>query len=57
MHGWAGLPKQQSSITVYRLPTNKNKLPFFRFRLRQTNGKLPFPFSICSKQTEVAGLH
>jgi hypothetical protein len=25
----------------------------FRFRLQQTNGGLPFPFSVCSKQTEV----
>jgi hypothetical protein len=25
----------------------------FRFRLQQTNGSLPFPFSVCSKQTEV----
>jgi hypothetical protein len=26
----------------------------FRFRLHQLNGSLPFPFSVCSKQTEVA---
>jgi hypothetical protein len=26
----------------------------FHFRLQQTNGNLPFPFSICSKQTEIA---
>jgi hypothetical protein len=26
----------------------------FRFRLQQTNASLPFPFSVCSKQTEVA---
>jgi hypothetical protein len=25
-----------------------------RFRLQQANGSLPFPFSVCSKQTEVA---
>jgi hypothetical protein len=25
----------------------------FRFPLQQTNGSLPFPFSVCSKQTEV----
>jgi hypothetical protein len=28
----------------------------FRFRLQQTNGSLPFLFSVC-KQTEVAFLH
>jgi hypothetical protein len=27
-HRWARLLKQQSSITVYRLPTKENKLPF-----------------------------
>jgi hypothetical protein len=26
------------------------------FRLQQTNGKLPFPFSICRKQMEVSVL-
>jgi hypothetical protein len=26
----------------------------FHFRLQPTNRSLPFPFSICSKQTEVA---
>jgi hypothetical protein len=26
----------------------------FRSRLQQTNGSLPFLFSICSKQTDVA---
>jgi hypothetical protein len=33
------LLKQQSSITVYRLPKKENKLPF--------------SVSVCSKQTEV----
>jgi hypothetical protein len=38
----------------FRLPTKGNKLPFsFTFR-RKTNGSLPFPFFICSKQKEVA---
>jgi hypothetical protein len=27
---------------------------FFRFRLQQTKGSLPFPFPICSKQMEIA---
>jgi cellulose synthase/poly-beta-1,6-N-acetylglucosamine synthase-like glycosyltransferase len=31
MHRWARLLRQQTSITVYRLPTKKNKLPFFAF--------------------------
>jgi hypothetical protein len=26
----------------------------FWFRLQQTNGSFPFPFPVCSKQTEVA---
>jgi hypothetical protein len=26
----------------------------FRFRLQQTNGSLPFSFSVCGKQTEAA---
>jgi hypothetical protein len=25
----------------------------FRFRLQDTNGSFPFPFSFCSKQTDV----
>jgi hypothetical protein len=32
MHRWAHLLKQQSSITVYCLPTKVKKLPFFCFR-------------------------
>jgi hypothetical protein len=36
---WACLLEQQTSITVYRLPTKENKLLF--------------PVSICRKQTEV----
>jgi hypothetical protein len=33
----------------YRLPTTENN---FR-RLQQINGGLAFPFSVCSKQTEI----
>ncbi len=47
--------KQQSSITIYPLPTKENK--FRRFHLQQTNESLPFTFSVCSKQTEVAAFH
>jgi hypothetical protein len=25
----------------------------FRFRLQETNGNLPLPFSVCSEQTEI----
>ncbi len=42
-HRWACLPKQQTSFTIYHLPTKKNKLPFF--------------LSVCSKQKEVCCLH
>jgi hypothetical protein len=38
-HRWARLSIQQTSFTVYCLPTRANKLPFF--------------VSICTKQTEV----
>jgi hypothetical protein len=30
------------------------QIPFSSFRLQQTKGSMPFPFSICSKQMEVA---
>ncbi len=38
-HRWTQLLKQQTSFTVYHLPTEENKLPF--------------SVSVCSKQTEV----
>jgi hypothetical protein len=40
-HRWVRLLEEQTSITIHRLPTKKNKLPF----------------SVCSKQTEVAIFH
>ncbi len=52
MHRWAHLLKQQSSITIYRLLTKENKLPFsankrkfavFVFHLQQTNWSCFFP--------------
>ncbi len=47
MHRWAYLLKQQTSITVYRLPTNKNKLLISVFPLQQTNRSCSFPlFSV-----------
>jgi hypothetical protein len=36
------------------LPMKDNKVPFFIFLLRETNGRLPFLFSVYSKETEVA---
>jgi hypothetical protein len=42
-HRWARVLKQQSSMTVYRLPNNENKLLF----------SIP----VCSKQTEVVIFH
>jgi hypothetical protein len=38
----------------YGLPTKENKLPFSIFCLQKTNGSLPFPFSVSSKQADVA---
>jgi hypothetical protein len=61
LHRWARLLRQQTSITVYRLPTKKNKLPFsvsvgskqtevfrFRFRLPIAADKPKLTFSITS---------
>jgi hypothetical protein len=46
----------KTAIVDYRLSfANQGKqTSIFHFHLQQTNGSLPFPFSICSKQTEVA---
>jgi hypothetical protein len=51
-HRWEHLLKQQISITVYCSLTKENKLP-----LAEKKVSLPFPFSVCSKQTEVADFH
>ncbi len=59
------MPQQQTSITVYCLPTKETKLQFsvsvcskqtevFLFHLQQTNESFPFSFSVCCKQTEFA---
>ncbi len=54
---WVRLLKQQLSITVYRLPTKGNKLPFSvyskqtevcRFRFSFAANKRQLPFSVCS---------
>jgi hypothetical protein len=47
-----------TAIVHYCLPmAYQGKQTFvFRFRLQQTKESLPFPFSICSKQTEAAVL-
>jgi hypothetical protein len=52
-HRWAGLLTQQTSITVYRLPTKQNKLPFSLSICSKQMEVLPFQFSVCGKQTEV----
>jgi hypothetical protein len=46
----------ETAIIDYRLSfaDQGKQISVFRFRLQQTNGNLPFPFSVCSKQTEVA---
>jgi hypothetical protein len=33
------------------------QMSVFHFRLQQKNGSLPFPFSVCSQQTEVVVFH
>jgi hypothetical protein len=50
----ARLLKQQLSITVYRLPTDENKLLIFRFRSQQTNGSLLFLLSVFRKHRKIA---
>ncbi len=50
-HRWARLLSQQTSINVYCLPTKENERPF---PLKQLKGCLPFSFSVCRKQLEVA---
>jgi hypothetical protein len=42
-----GFLKQQESITLNRLLTKENKLPF---SLQKRNGILPIPFTVCSKK-------
>jgi hypothetical protein len=42
------------SIVLSFADQGKNKLPFSVLRWQKTDGSLPFPFSVCSKQTEVA---
>ncbi len=50
---WARLLKQQSSIGL-SFANQEKQTSVFRFRLQQTNVSLPFPFSVCRKNTEVA---
>ncbi len=50
-HRWAHLLKQEMSIIVYHLLAKDNKLPNI---CRKHTEVCCFPFSICSKQTEVA---
>jgi hypothetical protein len=52
-HKWALLLKQQFLITVNPLP-NKQTNSIFHFSFQQTNGRLPFSFSVYNKQMEAA---
>jgi hypothetical protein len=49
----------ETAIADYRLSSadQGEQTSVFHFRLQQTNGSLPFQFSICRKQTEVAVFH
>jgi hypothetical protein len=41
----------ETEIVDYRLSfADQGQNSIFRFRLQQTNGALPFSFSVCSKQ-------
>jgi hypothetical protein len=44
-----------SLIIIYHLPTKGNKLPFYRFRLQETNGRLPFSSSVLQQTNESCG--
>jgi hypothetical protein len=46
----------ETAIIDYRLSFayQGKQTSVFNFRLLQTNGSLPFPFLICSEQTEIA---
>jgi hypothetical protein len=44
----------ETAIIDYRLLFADQGKQTSTFRLQQPNGSLPFPFSICSKQTEIA---
>jgi hypothetical protein len=45
----------ETAIVNYRLSfaDQGKKTSVLSFRFQQTNGRLPFPFYVCSKQTEV----
>jgi hypothetical protein len=43
----------ETAIVDHRLSFANQGKQIFLFRLQQTIGSLPFPFSVCSKQTEV----
>ncbi len=55
-HKWARSLKQQLLITVYRLPTKENKLPF-SVSICSKKRKFAVSVSVCSKKTEVAVFH
>jgi hypothetical protein len=49
-------PFAETAIVDYRLSfaDQEKQTTVFRFHLQQINGSLPFLFSVCKKQTEVA---
>jgi hypothetical protein len=49
----------ETAIIDYRLllAEQRKQTSVFLFRLQHTNGSLQFPFSVCSKQTEVVVFH
>jgi hypothetical protein len=48
------LLKLHTPITVCPLLTKEKQTSSFRFRLQEGNGSLAFPFSVSSKQMEIA---
>jgi hypothetical protein len=45
---------RQLQFTICRLRKTEKQTSIFHFSLQQTNGSLPFPFFVCSKQMKVA---
>jgi hypothetical protein len=55
-HRWAHLLKKQSSI-LFTFAYQGKQASVFRCRLQHMKGSLPLPFSVLSKQTEIAVFH
>jgi hypothetical protein len=50
---WARLLEQQTSSTVFCLPTKENKCPF-SVSVCSKKGKFAGPLPVCRKQTKIA---